>query len=51
MGHEALADGELLDTGMVLAIEVAVDDVLGSEVVVVGEGGGSLLTSAPHPLG
>lgn len=51
MGHEALADGDVLETEMVLAVEAAVDGVLGSEVVVVGDGGGTLLTSLPHPFG
>jgi Xaa-Pro dipeptidase len=50
MGHEELADGDVLERGMVLAIEVAVDDVLGSEVVVVGDDGCTLLTQAPHPF-
>jgi Xaa-Pro aminopeptidase len=50
MGHEELADGDGLEPGMVLAVEVTADEVLGSEVVVVGDGACTLLTRTAHPL-
>jgi Xaa-Pro aminopeptidase len=50
MGHEELADDDPLEPGMVLAVEVTADEVLGSEVVVVGDDVCTLLTRAAHPL-
>ena len=50
MGHEELADDDPLEPGMVLAVEVTDNEVLGSEVVVVGDGACALLTHLPHPL-
>ena len=49
MGHEELSDRDVLEPGMVLAIEATVDDVLGSETVVVTPSGHETLT-APHEL-
>jgi Xaa-Pro aminopeptidase len=50
MGHEELADGDVLEPGMVLALEAEVEGVLGSETVVVTRAGCERLTTLPHPL-
>jgi Xaa-Pro dipeptidase len=50
VGHEELADSDELESGMVLAIEVAADRVLGSETVLVTRTGHEVLTSLAHPL-
>jgi Xaa-Pro aminopeptidase len=50
MGHEELADHDVLEAGMVLAVEVRSGDVLGSEVVLVTPSGHEELTGFPHPL-
>jgi Xaa-Pro dipeptidase len=50
MGHEELSDRDVLEPGMVLAIEATVDDVLGSETVVVTPSGCQTLTSFPQDL-
>ena len=39
MGHEELSDRDVLEPGMVLAIEATVDDVLGSETVLITPSG------------
>jgi hypothetical protein len=48
MGHEELADADRLEAGMVIAIEVAEGDVLGSETVLVTTAGCEPLTTLPH---
>ena len=48
MGHEELSDRDVLEPGMVLAIEATVDDVLGSETVLVTPSGCETLTTFPH---
>jgi Xaa-Pro aminopeptidase len=50
MGHEELADDDVLESGLVIAVEATVDDVVGSETVLVTAGGCELLTALPHPL-
>ncbi len=50
MGHEELADSDLLEPGVVMAIEATVDDVLGSETVLVTSSGYDTLTTFPHAL-
>jgi hypothetical protein len=51
MGHEELADGDILEPGVVVSVEATVDDVLGSETVLVTPAGHELVTTLPHPLG
>ncbi|MEX1007422.1 MAG: M24 family metallopeptidase [Acidimicrobiia bacterium] len=50
MGHEELANGDVLEPGVVMAVEATVDEVLGSEAVLVTPAGYELLTTFPHPL-
>jgi Xaa-Pro dipeptidase len=50
MGHEELADADVLEPGVVLAVEVAAGDVVGSETVLVTPAGYELLTTLTHPL-
>jgi Xaa-Pro aminopeptidase len=50
MGHEELADGDVLEPGMVISVEATVDDVLGSETALITPLGHELLTTLPHPL-
>ena len=50
MGHEDLADADVLEPGMVLAIEVGAGTVVGSETVLVTSTGVGVLTGSPHPL-
>jgi Xaa-Pro dipeptidase len=50
MGHEELADGDVLEPGVVISVEATVDDVLGSETVLVTPAGYELVTTLPHPL-
>src|SRR5262249_32289099 len=52
MGHEDLADAELLEPGMVLALEACGGGIVSGETVVVRDEGAELLTTFPHwPLG
>ncbi len=46
MGHEALRDTDVLEARMVIAVELLVDGVLGSETVLITPGGGERMTSA-----
>ena len=50
VGHESLSDHDVLEPGMVLAIEATVDDVLGSETVLITPSGCETLTTFPQPL-
>src|SRR5262249_16834318 len=50
MGHEELGDDDVLEPGMVLAVEVRSGDVLGSEVLLVTPSGHEELTGFSHPL-
>jgi Xaa-Pro aminopeptidase len=49
-GHEELAGRDALEPGVVMAVEVAAGDVVGSETVLVTSSGHELLTSLAHPL-
>ena len=48
MGHEELSDHDVLEPGMVLAIEATVDNVLGSETVLITPSACETLTTFPH---
>jgi Xaa-Pro aminopeptidase len=49
LGYEALAEDTLLETGMVVELELEAAGVLGSEVLLVGDAGPEVLTALPHP--
>jgi Xaa-Pro dipeptidase len=51
VGHEELSDRDVLEPGMVLAIEATVDGLLGSDTLLVTPDGSETLTTLPAPLG
>ena len=50
MGHEELSDRDVLEPGMVLALEGTVDGVLSSEMLLITPDGAETLTTLPAPL-
>jgi Xaa-Pro dipeptidase len=48
MGHEIVADGDVLEEGMVVALELWHAGVLGQETLLVTQGGHQPLTLHPH---
>ena len=50
VGHESLSDHDVLEPGMVIAIEATVDDVLGSETLLITPSGCETLSTFPQPL-
>ncbi len=50
MGHEELSDRDVLEPGMVLAVEGTVDGVLSSEMLLITPDGAETLTTLPAPL-
>ena len=51
VGHEDLSDRDVLEPGMVLAIEATVDGLLGSDTLLITPDGSETLTTLPAPLG
>jgi Xaa-Pro aminopeptidase len=51
VGHEELSDRDVLEPGMVLAVEATVDGLLGSDTLLITTDGAETLTTLPAPLG